>query len=86
MPGNLWCEAIVNLNQYLKSGTYSVSIDSASMCVTSNGLSTIFVYGCLGSGTQVCSEFQLNTKYDEGYEAGKKQCIVYFIIFLNITL
>ncbi len=44
-----WCEGIVNLNQCLGRGTYSVAIDSVSMCKNPNGLTTLVVYGCTES-------------------------------------
>ncbi len=41
-----WCEGLVMLNTQLAAGTYTVAIDSTSMCANPNGLTTLLVYGC----------------------------------------
>ncbi len=41
-----WCEGIVNLQQILSKGTYTVDIGSRSMCANPSGQTTLLVYGC----------------------------------------
>lgn len=41
-----WCEGLVDLNSQLFAGTYTVTIDSVSMCSNPSGLTTLVVYGC----------------------------------------
>lgn len=49
-----WCEGIVMLNKELEAGTYTVAIDSTSMCANPSGQTTLFVYGCpVNTTTQV---------------------------------
>jgi len=41
-----WCEAIWNLNQALKAGTYTLTAGSKSVCSNPSGQTTLILYGC----------------------------------------
>lgn len=41
-----WCEGNIDLNQQLDAGTYTVSVDSNSMCANPSGQTTLVVNGC----------------------------------------
>ncbi|MBF0211413.1 MAG: hypothetical protein HQK68_11070, partial [Desulfamplus sp.] len=41
-----WCEGILTLNQTLKAGTYTLTVDSNSICANPSGLTTLTIYGC----------------------------------------
>ncbi len=48
-----WCEAWVDLNQDLAPGAYTLSIPASSICADPSGNTTLFVYGCYVSLSQV---------------------------------
>jgi len=41
-----WCEAIWNLDELFKSGTYTLTADSNSVCSNPSGQTTLILYGC----------------------------------------
>lgn len=48
-----WCEAIWNLDQVLKAGTFTLTADSTSICADPSGQTTLALYGCLYSQENV---------------------------------
>ncbi|MBF0390980.1 MAG: hypothetical protein HQK71_12850, partial [Desulfamplus sp.] len=41
-----WCEAMWNIDQMLKAGTYTITADSSSICSNPSGQTTLILYGC----------------------------------------
>lgn len=50
-----WCEGIITLSQQLPAGSYTVSINSTSMCSNPSGQTTLVVYGCPKFIAQIAS-------------------------------
>lgn len=56
-----WCEGLISINDQLAAGTYSLSIDSVSMCKNPSGQTTLVVYGCPLSSTNPPTGYTIAT-------------------------